>query len=97
MTPCTTPLDEVLASGISDRAFRLYCALILAATDAWVPLADLAERTGLTSHEARGPLGELASAGLAEKDRRWVPGLKSNRAYARLPQPVPTAAAEVAA
>ncbi|MCX4976420.1 MULTISPECIES: hypothetical protein [unclassified Streptomyces] len=84
MTALRTPLDQVLASDISDRAFRLYAALVLNTSGGWVALADIADRAALNSHEARGPLAELSSAGLAEKNRRWISHLKTHRAYVRL-------------
>ncbi|MGW2550141.1 hypothetical protein [Streptomyces sp. NPDC001635] len=97
MTNLPIALSTALASDITDRAFRLYAALIFTGTHDWSALADLANNAALTSHEARGPLLELCSAGLAVKERRWVPTLKTHRAYVRLAEPVTTAPAGVAA
>ncbi|MEU1592754.1 hypothetical protein ABZ468_07810 [Streptomyces sp. NPDC005708] len=97
MTNLPVALSKALASDITDRAFRLYAALLFTGSHDWSALTDLANSAALTSHEARGPLLELCTAGLTEKERRWVPELKTHRAYVRLLEAVAPAPAGVAA
>src|SRR5262249_35847531 len=97
MTNLPVALSAALASDITDRAFRLYAALLFTGSHDWSALTDLANSAALTSHEARLPLLELCTAGLAEKERRWVPELKPPRAYVRLLEAAATVPAEAAA
>ncbi|WP_108934612.1 hypothetical protein [Streptomyces ardesiacus] len=73
MSTPTTVLQPALASGISDRAFRLYCLLVLC-TDGWVSIPPVAAMCGLTPHQIRLPLAELCDAGMVERDRRYETG-----------------------
>ncbi|MEU6755965.1 hypothetical protein [Streptomyces sp. NPDC046685] len=74
-------LAQELATGISDRAFRLYCLLVLRTAGQWTPLSVMAEGCGLTNHEARQPLSELTGAGLAVKQRVYVTGSTGRKTW----------------
>ncbi|WP_413100933.1 hypothetical protein [Streptomyces sp. Inha503] len=74
MSTRTVDVAPVLAGGISDRAFRLYCYLVLYSRGCWVTVQDAADACGLTNHQAREPLSELREAGLAESQRVYEKG-----------------------
>jgi predicted ArsR family transcriptional regulator len=87
MTVSTDALRPALASGISDRAFRLYCVIVLRTNGEWVPIPPLAEQCSLTAHQVRLPLAELRAAGMIERDRRYErggTGRKTWHTYVRL-------------
>ena len=79
MTAITTPaqpggatgLNEILASAISDRAFRLYAALALSEAGTWLGFDQATRAAGLTSHAARPALTELCRAGMVVKRLEW--------------------------
>ncbi|MET9776122.1 hypothetical protein ABZ023_18010 [Streptomyces sp. NPDC006367] len=73
MSTPTTVLEPALASSISDRAFRLFCLLVLR-TDGWVPIPPVAAMCGLTPHQVRLALAELRNVGMIERDRRYETG-----------------------
>ncbi len=95
-----TPTDVMrpaLASGISDRAFRVLHVLALHLDSGWVPIPPIADLLGMTPHQIRLPLAELRAAGMVEHDRRYVTGdtgRKTWHTYVRLADDMP---AEVAA
>lgn len=60
-------LNQRLASDISDRAFRLYCAAVISSRGEWVHIPALAAQCALTPHQARRPVAELLAAGLLER------------------------------
>ncbi len=83
-----TALGPALAKRISDRAFRLYCYLVLRTDGEWTTIPAMAAACGLTHHQTRSPLAELRDAGLVEQDRRYETGShgrKTWRTYVRLP------------
>ncbi|MFJ2745293.1 hypothetical protein ACIO3O_37180 [Streptomyces sp. NPDC087440] len=86
----TTPLGPALATGISDRAFRLYSVLVLTTSGGqWVTIPELAAACRLKPYEARPALSELRKADMVEADRRYVTGdtgRKTWRTYIRLPE-----------
>ncbi|MFB8120627.1 hypothetical protein ACFQ6U_13565 [Streptomyces sp. NPDC056465] len=67
MNSASDTLDQELASGISDRAFRLYCAAVLRSRSEWTSISVLAAQCGLRPYQARQPVAELHAAGLLEK------------------------------
>lgn len=77
----STALEQELATDISDRAFRLYCVLVLRTAGQWTPLNAMAEGCGLTNHEARRPLAELLQARLAVKKRVYVTGTTGRKTW----------------
>ncbi|WP_435059433.1 hypothetical protein [Streptomyces sp. bgisy060] len=64
----------VLAEGITDRAFRLYCFLALKTRGEWVTVQEVADACALTNHEARKPLSDLRRANMAESRRVYELG-----------------------
>ncbi|MGI5337638.1 hypothetical protein ACQEVS_09705 [Streptomyces sp. CA-181903] len=84
-----THLAPALAEGISDRAFRLYCYLVLESDGEWVTVQDAADACNLTNHQSRGPLSELRKQGMAESRRVYEMGRLGRRTWHthfRLPQ-----------
>lgn len=90
MTTPTDVLDPALASDISDRAFRLLCAVTTHPTDGdtpWVTLPPIAKRMRLTPHQVRQALAELRDARMVVTERRYEmgsTGRKTWRTYVRL-------------
>ncbi|MEU3200922.1 hypothetical protein [Streptomyces sp. NPDC006996] len=87
MATPTDVMKPALASGISDRAFRILYVLAVDMERGWVPLSSVAERLEMTSHQIRLPVSELRAAGLIEHDRRYERGSTGRptwRTYARL-------------
>ncbi|MFF4543590.1 hypothetical protein ACFY1J_04995 [Streptomyces sp. NPDC001406] len=99
MTTPTDVLDPALASDISDRAFRLFCAITTHPADAddpWVAIPPIAERMRLTPHQVRLPLAELRKANMVVSQRRYETGStgrKTWHTYVRLVDDAPTEAA----
>ncbi|MEU5748257.1 hypothetical protein ABZ804_22295 [Streptomyces sp. NPDC047726] len=63
----TRAVEQNLASGISDRAFRLYCVAVLRSSGEWTTIPELAAACNLTPHQARQGVVELHTANLLEK------------------------------
>ncbi|MFE0058641.1 hypothetical protein [Streptomyces sp. NPDC059003] len=87
--PSHTPIAPAVAGEISDRAFRLYCYLVLESDGGWVTVQDVADGCNLTNHQAREPLSELRGAGMAESRRVYemgTHGRKTWHTHFRLPQ-----------
>ncbi|MET8696820.1 hypothetical protein ABZV65_30270 [Streptomyces bauhiniae] len=79
----TTPAETVatvVASDISDRAFRLYVVIALHG-DAWMSCQDIATAVGMKSHEIRMPLAELRRVGLVERERRYERHAKNRKTW----------------
>ena len=70
-----------LAEGISDRAFRLYCYLVLESDGGWVTVQDAADACNLTNHQAREPLSELRDACMAESRRVYEMGAHGRKTW----------------
>ncbi|MGW3628371.1 hypothetical protein [Streptomyces sp. NPDC000880] len=84
-----TALEPALATDISDRAFRLYCYLVLRTSGEWVTIPTMAAACGLNPYQARAPFAELRDAAMVETDRVYEPGdtgRKTWRTYVRLPE-----------
>ncbi|MEU1311076.1 hypothetical protein ABZ419_19600 [Streptomyces cinnamoneus] len=91
-----THIAPALAEGISDRAFRLYCYLVLESDGGWVTVQDAADACNLTNHQAREPLSELRKEGMAESRRVYEMGShgrKTWHTYFRLPHETVSGAA----
>lgn len=80
MSTCTE-IAPALAGGISDRAFRLYCYLVLASDGGWVTVQDAADACNLTNHQAREPLSELREAAMAESRRVYEMGAHGRKTW----------------
>ncbi|MFE3139607.1 hypothetical protein [Streptomyces scopuliridis] len=94
--PTHTHITPALAGGITDRAFRLYCYLVLESDGDWVTVQDAADACNLTNHQAREPLSELREAGMAESRRVYemgAHGRKTWHTHFRLPQETTSEAA----
>ncbi|RZU28189.1 hypothetical protein EV284_6355 [Streptomyces sp. BK022] len=77
----TSTITPVLASDISDRAFRLYVVLALRPDNDWISCQDVATAVGMKSHEIRMPLAELRRVGLAERERRYERHSKNRKTW----------------
>ncbi|MEU8911815.1 hypothetical protein [Streptomyces nigrescens] len=91
-----THISPALAGGISDRAFRLYCYLVLEGDGGWATVQDAADACNLTNHQSREPLSELRKAGMVESRRVYemgAHGRKTWHVYFRLPQDATSEAA----
>lgn len=80
MSSRTVDIAPALAGGISDRAFRLYCYLVLYSRD-WVTVQDAADACSLTNHQAREPLSELREAGMVESRRVYEMGAHGRKTW----------------
>ncbi|MCG8971727.1 hypothetical protein [Streptomyces sp. CL12-4] len=91
MTTANATLDQGLAADISDRAFRLYCVLVLRSNGEWMTIPRLARQCKLTPHQARGPVTELHAVGLLERKLRYEThqGRRSKVTYFRLANDAP--------
>ncbi|MFE2188560.1 MarR family transcriptional regulator [Streptomyces sp. NPDC059455] len=72
---------------LSDRAFRVLHTLTLHPEGDWVDVGAICTSLGLTSHQVRRALLDLHTAGMAERDRRYVrdeTGRRTHRTYFRL-------------
>ncbi|MFD7334950.1 hypothetical protein ACFV98_02955 [Streptomyces violascens] len=76
-----TDIAPALAGGISDRAFRLYCYLVLESDGDWVTVQDAADACNLTNHQAREPLSELREALMAESRRVYEMGVHGRKTW----------------
>ncbi|MFJ4988720.1 hypothetical protein ACIP9H_33590 [Streptomyces sp. NPDC088732] len=74
-------LQPALASGISDRAFRLYCALVLTTTGEWTAIPKVAAECRITPHQARGPLTQLVDKSLIERERVYETGSSGRKTW----------------
>ncbi|MFZ3557233.1 hypothetical protein [Streptomyces sp. BH055] len=72
--PTVTAIKPALATGISDRAFRLFCVLVLHTDGEWVRVQDVADDCNLTNHQVRAPLAELRKADMVESRRVYEQG-----------------------
>lgn len=97
MTTPTDVLEPALASGISDRAFRLYCVLVLRTEGGWVSIPPVAAKCGLTSHQIRLPLAELCAVGIVERHRRYETGDTGRKTWHTYVRLVDDTSAEAAA
>ncbi|MFD3514931.1 hypothetical protein [Streptomyces sp. NPDC058657] len=77
----TADIVPALAEDISDRAFRLYCHLVLDSRDTWITVQDLADACNVTNHQARKPLAELRGAGMAESRRVYEMGAQGRKTW----------------
>ncbi|MFG2141812.1 hypothetical protein [Streptomyces sp. NPDC048650] len=96
MSTRTVDIAPALAGGTSDRAFRLYCYLVLYSRGGWVTVQDLSDACNLTNHQARGPLSELRAACMVESQRVYEMGAlgrKTWHTHFRLPQETTSEAA----
>lgn len=96
MPSTTVDIKPALAGDISDRAFRLYCYLVLYSRGDWVGVQDAADACSLTNHQAREPLSELRSADMIESQRVYemgAQGRKTWHTYFRLRQETASEAA----
>lgn len=94
--PIHTHDAPALAGGISDRAFRLYCYLVLESDGDWITVQGAADACNLTNHQAREPFSELREAGMAESRRVYEMGdhgRKTWHTHFRLPVTTSEAAA----
>lgn len=57
------------ARKLSDRAHRIVFTLAVYGGE-WVDVTTICTSLGLNSHQVRGALNELISAGMAERERR---------------------------
>ncbi|MEU8540925.1 hypothetical protein AB0C52_13210 [Streptomyces sp. NPDC048717] len=76
-----TRIAPALAEGISDRAFRLYCFLVLAGGNQWVTVQDAADACALTNHQARKPLSDLRKATMVESRRVYELGSHGRKTW----------------
>ncbi|MDH6628677.1 putative ArsR family transcriptional regulator [Streptomyces sp. LBL] len=97
MATPTDVLAPALAGGISDRAFRLFCVLVLRTDGGWVPVPRFAAMCGMTSHQIRMFLAELRAADIVETERRYEPGDTGRKTWHTYLRLVDDAPAEVAA
>lgn len=81
MSTRTVDIAPALAGGISDRAFRLYCCLVLYSRGSWSTVQDLSESCNLTNHQAREPLSELREAGMVESQRVYEMGAHGRKTW----------------
>ncbi|MEU5978452.1 hypothetical protein [Streptomyces sp. NPDC047315] len=81
MATPTDVLTPALASGISDRAFRMYCVLVLRTDGGWVPVPLFAGMCGMRSHQIRLFLTELRTAGVIETERRYGVGATGRKTW----------------
>ncbi|MFB7403403.1 hypothetical protein ACFCZR_24820 [Streptomyces rubiginosohelvolus] len=93
----TSAISNSLAADMSDRAFRVYCVLVLRTTGEWTDFPFVAAEINLNPHEIRHALTELFGTGLVQKDRRYetgATGRKTWHTYVRLaPEKAPADAA----
>ncbi|MEU1275389.1 hypothetical protein [Streptomyces sp. NPDC005799] len=72
----------------SDRAHRILFELALHPDGEWVDVTSIYSSLGLNSHQVRGALTELRTAGMAERKRRMArsqaTGRRTHRTYFRL-------------
>lgn len=72
----------------SDRAHRVLFELALHPEGAWVDVTSIYTSLGLNSHEVRGALTELRTAGMTERKRHMArsrtTGRRTHRTYFRL-------------
>ncbi|MEU9699570.1 hypothetical protein [Streptomyces sp. NPDC047981] len=74
-------ITPALGEGISDRAFRLYCFLVLEGGGRWVTVQDAADACALTNHQARKPLSDLRKARMAESRRVYEMGSHGRKTW----------------
>ncbi|MYW67114.1 hypothetical protein GTY65_24040 [Streptomyces sp. SID8379] len=67
-------IKPALANGISDRAFKVFCVLVLSSDGEWVRVQDVAEDCNLTNHQVRAPLAALRKARMVESRRVYEQG-----------------------
>lgn len=99
MTTPTDVLDPALASDISDRAFRLFCAITTHPTDGdnpWVTLPPIAERMRLTPHQVRQALTELRDARMVVTERRYEMGSTGRKTWRTYVRPADDASKDAA-
>ncbi|NGO67874.1 hypothetical protein [Streptomyces boncukensis] len=92
-----TDIAPALAGRISDRAFRLYCFLVLRSKGGWVTVQDAAYACNLTNHQAREPFSELRVAGMAESRRVYETGAHGRKTWHTHFRLTPEANSEAAA
>ena len=80
MSSRTIDFAPALAGGISDRAFRLYCYLVLYSRG-WVTVQAAADACSLTNHQAREPLSELREASMVESRRVYEMGAQGRKTW----------------
>ncbi|MBT2395268.1 hypothetical protein [Streptomyces sp. ISL-100] len=80
MSSRTVDIAPALGGKLSDRAFRLYCYLVLFGQD-WVTVQDAADACSLTNHQAREPLSELREAGMVESRRVYEMGSHGRKTW----------------
>ncbi|MGG2460106.1 FaeA/PapI family transcriptional regulator [Streptomyces sp. RGM 3693] len=80
MSSRTVDIAPALGGDISDRAFRLYCYLVLYSRG-WVRVQDAADACSLTNHQAREPLSELREAGMVESQRVYEMGAHGRKTW----------------
>lgn len=73
-------ITPALDQGISDRAFRLFCFLVLEG-GRWVTVQDAADACALTNHQARKPLSDLRKAKMAESRRVYELGSHGRKTW----------------
>ncbi|MFI1012686.1 hypothetical protein [Streptomyces sp. NPDC020965] len=76
-----THIPPALAGGISDRAFRLYCYLVLESDGDWATVQAAADACNLTNHQAREPLSELRAEGMVESRRVYEMGVHGRKTW----------------
>ncbi|MFI6142346.1 hypothetical protein ACIBCC_29665 [Streptomyces griseus] len=67
-------LEHRLATAMSDRAFRVFCVLVLRTNGTWRDIPAIAAEMSMRPHEIRHALSELCAVGLAQKERRYERG-----------------------
>ncbi|MFD4799250.1 hypothetical protein [Streptomyces anulatus] len=74
-------LEHRLATAMSDRAFRVFCVLVLRTSGEWRNIPYIADAVNLTAHEIRSTITELHTAGLIRKDRRYETGASGRKTW----------------
>lgn len=78
----TTPVTSTRP--LSDRAHRVLFQLALHPDGEWVAVASICKGLSLNSHQVRGALNELRTAGMAERRRCYDGKRRTHRTYFRL-------------
>ncbi|WP_399554059.1 hypothetical protein [Streptomyces anulatus] len=74
-------LEHRLDTAMSDRAFRVFCVLVLRTAGEWRDIPYVADAVNLTTHEIRSTIAELHTAGLIRKERRYETGVSGRKTW----------------
>ncbi|MFJ2225513.1 hypothetical protein ACIOFY_36425 [Streptomyces anulatus] len=74
-------LEHRLDTAMSDRAFRVFCVLVLRTAGEWRDIPFIADALNLTTHEIRSTITELHTAGLIRKERRYETGTSGRKTW----------------